>query len=192
MAAPKANNTPANPGVTRATLVSAIGLALLWWVLTEGARAWWVGLPLVAVASYIGIRLSPARADTPRLRLHALPRFALFFLLQSLQAGFDVARRTLRVKPDIHPGTLHYSTTLPPGGARQFFATSVGLFPGTLCTDFSADDNLMIFHVLDTDVDIAADCRRLEREIERLFGLTPAVAKPSDTNNELGNNHADT
>lgn len=157
-------------------LVPLVLSTLVWWVLTEAAQAWVVGVPVILASAWCAVRLQHTDSGTaPTHRLHwlAVPRFALFFLWQSLNAGLDVAKRTLKPVPDINPGTLYYYTSLPHGTARYFFGAIVGLFPGTLCTEFSNDSDQLVLHVLDTDVDIALDCRRLEREIEHLFKLTP-------------------
>ena len=170
-------------------LVPLVLSTLLWWVLTEAAQAWVVGVPVILLSSWVAVRLQatqPGDSSRHPLRWLGMPRFAVFFLWQSLKAGLDVAQRTLKPVPDINPGTLYYHTSIPHGTARYFFGTIVGLFPGTLCTEFSEHDNQLVLHVLDTEVDIVLDCRRLEREIERLFGLTPTLPTPqqrAETNN---------
>ncbi|RUO29967.1 cation transporter [Aliidiomarina sedimenti] len=160
--------------------VSVLLTGSLWWILTEGAQAWWIGGPAVLLASYVATRLH--HPDSQRINWLQVPLFALFFLAQSLKAGVDVAVRTLRIRPAINPGTLYYRTSLPPGTARYLFGSIVGLFPGTLCTDFDHDQ--VILHVLDTNADIAMDCRRLERRIARLFSLPPAAIPPTSLNKE--------
>lgn len=147
---------------------------VLWWILTEGAQAWWVGLPAVLAAALLAQRLH--RPDTMAFKWRQVPLFFLFFVYQSVRAGVDVAAHTLRPTPRIHPGTLYYDTALPAGTVRYLFGAIVGLFPGTLCAEFR--QRQLVLHVLDTEVDVAISCRQLERRISRLFGLP--VASPID------------
>lgn len=146
---------------------------LLWWVLTEGAQAWIVGGPAILLATWVAVRLQNNLISGQSIKRHrlnwlAVPSFIGFFLLQSIKAGLDVARRTLSIPADINPGTTYYCTSLPAGSPRLLFGAIVGLFPGSLCTSFT-ENNELILHVLDTDADTAKDCRQLELHIARLF-----------------------
>lgn len=144
---------------------------LLWWILTEGAHAWVVGGPAILLATWVAVRLqNNLTSERPRLNWLAVPPFIVFFFIQSIKAGLDVARRTLSIPADINPGTTYYCTSLPAGSSRLLFGAILGLFPGSLCTAFT-ENNELVLHVLDTNADTAEDCRRLERHIARLFNM---------------------
>lgn len=141
--------------------------ALLWWALTDAAQAWYVGVPVIVLATCLALRLHPPRTAT--IVWWRLPVFIGFFLKQSLKAGFDVAWRTLRITPAVNPGTVRYLSCLPDGSARYFLGAVIGLFPGTLCTDFEGD--YLLIHTLDTNVDVTPVCSAVEQHIARLFGI---------------------
>ncbi|HSJ47834.1 MAG TPA: Na+/H+ antiporter subunit E [Gammaproteobacteria bacterium] len=141
---------------------------LLWWVITEGAGGWALGLPVIALAVGSSYLLQPRR------QLHLRPlgvlRFTGFFLVQSLRAGLDVALRALRPHMQLAPALLEYRLQLPAGPARVFLADTMSLLPGTLSTELRGD--CLCLHVLDARQSIEADLRHVEVRVADLFGLT--------------------
>ena len=143
-------------------------LALLWWVITEGAGGWYLGIPAILLALGTSYWLQPK--PIVRLRPAGLLRFAGFFLVQSLRAGVDVALRAFRPTMPLYPALQEYRLRLPAGPARVFLADTMSLLPGTLSTELH-DDRLGL-HVLDTRLPVEADLRRVEVRVADLFGLT--------------------
>lgn len=140
---------------------------VLWWMLTEGAQAWVVGVPVVIFCTWFSLRLIPAPAY--RLRWHYMPAFAWFFISNSILAGVDVARRTLHPRLKLNPGFCHFPTALPEGPPRYFFGAVISLLPGTLCSGF--DESGIVLHALDIDAHVEQSNRALERQVARLYGI---------------------
>ena len=63
---------------------------------------------------------------------------------------------------------VDYSLHLREGTARVFFANIVSLLPGTLSADIRGDT--LIVHVLDKNLPMFEQLRRLELAVARLFG----------------------
>ncbi|MFG1295345.1 Na+/H+ antiporter subunit E [Xanthobacter variabilis] len=119
----------------------------------------WVALGRVGIADLmagamvsvlcgeLSLRLLPpaARGTDPR----ALAVFVLHFLGRSVAAGVDVGLRVLRPSLPIAPGVLAADCGLAPGLARQAFAATASLQPGTL--PLGEEPDALLFHVLDMD-----------------------------------------
>lgn len=141
--------------------------ALLWWVLTAGAvDAWWIGVPVVAAAVYLSLRL---RVPNASMRLLPLLRFVPYFAWESLRGGIDVARHALRPRLTLRPAFVGYPLRLPQGPAQVFFANAASLLPGTLCTSLAA--HAVELHVLDDSLPIAQSLAELEQRIAEIFGI---------------------
>jgi multicomponent Na+:H+ antiporter subunit E len=144
----------------------ALLLALAWLGLNGGDhRSWLIGVPAVLAAAALGATL-PARHPL-RLRWRGLPRFALFFLHQSLRGAWDVARRVLHPRLPVKPGFLRFTTRLPPGPARHLFLNVVSLLPGTLSAGQEADQ--VTIHALDLHGGVEDELRDLEKRVGGLF-----------------------
>ncbi len=152
-------------------------LAILWFVLSDGAASG-VGFGVLAVLLALGAvhvaRPSRVhdRTEPVRLRWLAVPRFAVFFLGQSLLAGIDVARRTLSPSLPLDPAMRDVYLQLPPGPPRVLLVATLSLLPGSLGVDLH--DHQLTLHVLDQRADIEGDVREAERQVGALFGLTLA------------------
>lgn len=152
-------------------------LAILWFVLSDGVASG-VGFGLFAVLIALGAshaaRPSADREETAPPRLHwlAIPRFAVFFLGQSMLAGLDVARRTLSPSLPLDPAMRDVHIQLPPGPARVLLVATLSLLPGSLGVDLH--EQWLTLHVLDQRADIEGDVRKAERHVGALFGLTLA------------------
>lgn len=118
-----------------------------------------VGVLAAAAATWVSLRLLPPARGRVRLTglLLLLPRF----LWQSLVAGFDVARRALAPRLDLHPGFVEYRTQLQPGTARSAFELISSLMPGTVPSDEGAHH--IEFHCLDTRAPVADQLAAEER-----------------------------
>ena len=147
-------------------LSTVLALALIWWVITDGALSSWIlGVPVLAMAVWASLRLN-ASSDA-QISLSGLLRFLPFFLWESLRGGVDVARRTLAPALHVEPDFIRYRSRLPSQAARAFFANCVSLLPGTLVADIK--DEWLEVHVLNSDSDAEGDLRRLEQVVARVF-----------------------
>ncbi len=152
-------------------------LAILWFVLSDGAASG-VGFGLLAILLTLAaahVAWPPRDREGPaplRLRWLAVPRFAAFFLGQSLLAGIDVARRTLSPSLPLDPAMRDVHLQLPPGPPRVLLVATLSLLPGSLGVDLH--DHQLTLHVLDQRADIEGDVREAERRVGALFGLTLA------------------
>lgn len=122
-----------------------------------------IGAPAILFAAVISIRLVP---PTPMNAMRLL-RFLPLFLLRSLLAAFDVARRTFALRLPIAPAEITYDMSLPAGAPRVVFMNTVSLLPGTLSA--ALENDRLTVHVLDRAMDHAAELARLERTIARIF-----------------------
>jgi multicomponent Na+:H+ antiporter subunit E len=111
-----------------------------------------IGLAACALALWISLSLLPPTTNRPRLL--PLARLNLRFLICSIIAGVDVARRALLPRLDLRPGFVVVPFALPPGVARNVFLIYSSLQPGTLPT--SAEGEMLQVHGLDILQPIAA------------------------------------
>ena len=142
-------------------------LGALWLVLT-GAQtgAVWFGLPVVAAATWVSLRLMPPGPGG--VRLGALAAMFPGFLLRSLLGGIDVATRVVRPSMPIRPGWRALPTCLPGEGARAALGGDLSLLPGTLAA--GDRDGVMLVHCLDLGQDIEGAFRAEESRIAGALG----------------------
>lgn len=141
---------------------------VLWWVLSEGdSSSWLFGVPFAVLASWASLRLTPQRGW--RIRPLGVLRFAAFFAYHSVAGGVDVALRALRPSMPLVPGFVTYPVRLGTDSARVLLADTVSLLPGTLSSGFEGDS--LVLHVLDCDLPVFEDVRRVEERIASALGL---------------------
>ena len=147
-------------------ILRALWLALLWWMLTDGAvDSWPIGVPVVLLALYVSVKLMPAASWS----LTGIARFVPFFLWHSLRGGVDVAGRALRPQLPISPALIDWPWQLPPGLPRVLMANTVSLLPGTLSAELN--DRFLRVHVLDDSGSYPAELRAIEARVAGLLGL---------------------
>ena len=143
----------------------AVVFAGLWWTLTEGAvDSWLVGIPTVIAATVASSLLSTAPGR--RWRLVGAIQFVVFFAVESLRAGVDVARRAVTL--DIEPQIITYESSIESEVALTLFCGFVTSLPGTLTTEM--DDGILHVHTLDSRRPVVAELRRLEHHIAAMLG----------------------
>lgn len=120
------------------------------------------GLIATVVATTMSLGLLPPAAG--ELRLGALLVFAPHFLIQSLLAGIDVARRALDPRLPLKTGIVVYRVGFPRGMARNQFAVITSLLPGTLPVDETEDG--LIYHCLDITQPIVDQLADEERRLQ--------------------------
>lgn len=153
-----------------AFLIRTVVLAGIWWVLTENRGGWGFGVPAAVAVACLSLLLTPPA--THALRVYHLPGFVLFFLVQSLRAGWDVAVRTISPSLPLQPAILSVPLMLPAGAPTWWLMLVVSLLPGTLSTHLNG--RTLELHCLDEGLDVVADIREAERRLALLFGQVPS------------------
>lgn len=155
-----------------------LGIVLvLWWALSDGRVPEGPGLAVAVVtvgaatAAAVALRLPGAR----RPRLRALPRFAGFFLWQSLSGGVDVARRALAPRGAVAPAIIEVDPLLPAGTARAVYMEVVSVMPGTLVVEEVTAGGALRVHALAADMPVEQALEGVRREVGLLFGLDDAT-----------------
>lgn len=142
----------------------------LWWAVSEGSMTgWYLAVPVVLSAAGVSLWLQPPGSGAPRLR--ALPSFCVWFMSRSVAGGVDVARRALRPRLDVAPGTVDVPVWLPAGLPRVTLADAVSLLPGTLAVE-PLEGGLRL-HVLDVAAPVTEQVAALESRIGDVYGLAP-------------------
>ncbi|MEE4146505.1 MAG: Na+/H+ antiporter subunit E [Halieaceae bacterium] len=150
---------------------------LLWWLLSAGdSGSWIVGAPAVLLATWASVSLA---TELPlRVSLSGLARYLLFFVVESIRGGVDVARRVLLPGRPVDPYFFHYRTAIDGGLPRSLLLYTVSLLPGTLAVD-SEDDPLTV-HALSRDMAALQSIRACERRVAAVFNrsLEKAGSQP--------------
>lgn len=147
---------------------TALVLALIWAVLTNGRLdAWIFGIPAVLAGAAIGLMLP----DSARWRMspQGAVVFAIWFAVQSVRGAVDVAGRAFAPRMPLRPGFRRYPLRFPPGAPRVMFVNTISLLPGTLSAEIAGEE--LIVHMLDTRADLASELSALEARIAALFVL---------------------
>ena len=164
------------PDSLQAFSFRALALLLLWWMLS-GGEGWLFGVTAAALAAALSLRLTPPAVH--RLRVRRIPAFVAFFLLQSLRAGWDVARRTVHPALPLDPALLSLAPRLPDGAPSWWLMLVISLLPGTLSVQRRGAT--LEIHCLDAGLDVEADMRHAEAQVARLFGgdIGPEATAPA-------------
>ncbi|MFP5506741.1 MAG: Na+/H+ antiporter subunit E [Gammaproteobacteria bacterium] len=153
----------------RAVLWRSALFAVLWWALTGGdLDSWGVGGVSIAFATAASIYLLPP-VDTYVSRIGLL-RFLVFFIVQSLRGGIQVAGFALRPRIGLRPGFHEIDLRLPEGIGRVLLANTLSLLPGTLSVELQG--NRLCLHVLDERAPTETEVRTAETRLAHLLGLT--------------------
>lgn len=153
----------------RAALWRGALFALLWWALSGGRPgSWGVGGVIVALSTAASLRLLPP-VDTGISRIGLL-RFLVFFIVQSLRSGVQVAGFALRPRMRLRPGIHEIALRLPEGAGRLLLANTMSLLPGTLSVELR--DNRLCLHVLDERAPTETEVRTAEARLAHLLRLT--------------------
>lgn len=153
----------------RAVLWRSALFAVLWWALTGGnLDSWGVGVVSVALATAASLHLLPP-VNTYVSRIGLL-RFLVFFIVQSLRGGAQVAGFALRPRMGLRPGFHEIDLRLPDGIGRMLLANTMSLLPGTLSVELQG--NRLYLHVLDERAPTETEVRTAETRLAHLLGLT--------------------
>jgi multicomponent Na+:H+ antiporter subunit E len=150
-----------------AALGRAAWLFVLWVVLIGTAPAdLAAGIVPALLAAWASVRLLPPGES--RVRLSALPGYAVRFVRQSVVAGWDVARRVFAPAPAPRTGFIEYTPAIQSPTAREAFASVTALLPGTVPA--GEDGAAITYHCLDTAQPVAESLRADEAAFARLLG----------------------
>lgn len=155
-----------------AALRRTLGFALVWFAFAGAPAAGTAagdvaaGVLAIAAAVVLSLRLLPP-VSTPSLP--GTLRFAVRFLVQSLRAGLDVARRAFDPSLPLQPGFVEHPTALAPGTRRNALVAVLSLQPGTLPVPDAAGDALRI-HCLDEREPIQAQLAADEAAFRAMAG----------------------
>lgn len=149
----------------RTALARAALFLALWLVLLPSLKAGDLALGILAtvIATRVSLKLLPPAAGG--LRFSVLLSLLPHFLWESLRGGIDVARRALAPRLPLHPGFVDCPLSLPPGFARNTFATITSLMPGS--TPAGERDGVLVYHCLDTTQPVVEQLRAEERLFSR-------------------------
>ncbi|MDA9410495.1 multisubunit Na+/H+ antiporter subunit MnhE [Bradyrhizobium sp. CCBAU 45384] len=140
-------------------------LFLCLWLVLAGAALDDVPAAAIAVAAATWTSLRLLAPGNSRLSPGALCRLMLLFLVHSVVAGADVARRALDPRLPLRPGFVAFPTGLPPGPRRNVFATLTSLLPGTVP---AGEENAQIlYHCLDVEQPVMAELAAEEDALVR-------------------------
>jgi multicomponent Na+:H+ antiporter subunit E len=145
---------------TRFAMFLAAWLVLTGWSWADAAA----GLAAAACATAVSLAVAPGRV---RLSPGGLLAFAGRFLVQSLAAGIDVARRAFAADVPLRTGFVEHRTAIPPGTAREALAAAMSLQPGTLPVRKAGD--VLTIHCLDTGRPVAAQLAEDEASFRGVF-----------------------
>lgn len=122
-------------------------LFALWLVLLPSGKPFdlLLGAVTAVCATWVSVRLLPR--GSARLRPLALLAYVPHFMLYSVRAALDVARRAFARDMRLRPGYVDYRTEFEPGFSRNTFATITSLMPGSVPCGGRAD--VIEYHALD-------------------------------------------
>lgn len=158
------------PGAPRENRSLPVRLALFFglWLVIAGwnAKDLPVGLIAAGGAAWVSLFLLPPGG----VQRQIFPLVALFarLLRGSVVAGFDVARRALSPRLDLHPGLVACPVALPDGAVRSAFCLLQSLQPGTLPT--GSEDGTAFVHGLDLSQPIAENFEAEEHLFKKALG----------------------
>jgi multicomponent Na+:H+ antiporter subunit E len=145
--------------ITRLLVFSA-----LWLLLAGGAmNSLIVGVVFIVAASLLSLYLLPPQRHAMRSFKGSTKvlSFVCYFSVQSLRAGWDIAKLALMPGSKTAPGFVKYRSELMNDSQIFTFMQVLNLLPGTVCAGREGSE--IIIHVLDnpsfsqSDVD---DCQR--------------------------------
>jgi multicomponent Na+:H+ antiporter subunit E len=150
------------PMSRRATaLWRGAGFLLLWMLLMQSGKPAdvAVGLLTCVAATMASLRLLPPAAG--RVQFARLLSLLPHLLWESAVAGVDVARRAFHPRVPLQPGFVACPLSLPPGFARNSFATITSLLPGSVAS--GEDDSGVVYHCIDDSAPVVEQLWKEER-----------------------------
>ena len=141
---------------------------LFFWLALSGTEAWLAGLAVSVAGAALSAWVATI-VPRPMAPLRVLP-FALYFVVESMRGGLDVAWRALHPSLPIQPQFQRFSLALPQGQPRTLMVSVLSLMPGTLSAELEDDGETLVVHAL-TDSAMES-VEQLQGRIRWLFGLS--------------------
>ncbi len=140
---------------------------VLMWLALAGLEGWPVGLVTALAGAALSAWLATVKPrPVPPLRV---PSFALFFVIESMRGGLDVAWRALHPALPIEPQFHRFELRLPEGQPRTLMVSVLSLMPGTLSAELEGGGDVLVVHALTPGA--MASVVLLQARIRRLFAL---------------------
>jgi multicomponent Na+:H+ antiporter subunit E len=163
-------DTPSTPSAEpRSSLATAMGRGtayfVLWLLLIQSGKPadLAIGALTSVVATFVSLRLMPPSCGS--LRFGKLVALLPHFTWESVRAGMDVAGRALSPRMPLNPGFVTCPLSMPPGFARNTFATITSLLPGSVPAD--EDEGVLVYHCLDDTAPVVEQLWKEERLLAR-------------------------
>lgn len=150
-----------------ATLQLAVFLGLLWLGLFGGEELI-AGALAVAVTTWVARAVVPLRSAP--CSFTGLAQLIVYFLVQSLAGGIDVARRAFHPRCPLTRGMWRYQVRLAEGQGRMLFIGCVGIIPGTVGRRLDGD-TLWVHSIAG---DPQQQLMALEQRVGQLYGISLA------------------
>lgn len=148
-----------------AWFVQVYVVLMLIWVALNGWSGFWVALAAAAAGATVGTYF--ARGQPYPWRPLKWLAFTIFFVIESVRGGVDVAARALRPTLRIDPLFEPHPITIPPGLPTTLLTSFISLLPGTLSVRLRERDHELIVHALTPGS--MASVTRLERVLAWIF-----------------------
>lgn len=156
----------------RSWMIRISVLAALWWVLTSGnSGSWIIGAPVVLLAAYLSMALRSASVF--KVSALGLCQYLVFFVVESIRGGVDVARRAFLPGQHVNPHFLSYRTGLPSGLPRDILVNTLSLLPGTITANIEED--LLTLHALAYDMEPLESVKTCEQRVAALFSAAQPI-----------------
>jgi multicomponent Na+:H+ antiporter subunit E len=155
--------------------VTAIILSAFWLLLTEGEiTSLIVGVFFVALAIFASYRLAQGTEKTavsPQIKIGQVPKFVLFFLVNSVKGGLATAKIAFSPIQSITPNFVHYPImSLKKGPSTHLFMNLISLLPGSVSV--VREPSGVLVHVLNTGADTISELQKCEVAVCNLFGIS--------------------
>lgn len=142
-----------------------------------------LGALSIAITVWASIKIGAVDSEGHPLELLTRsPRYALWLLIEMVQANIAVVRQILTRKLP-SPGIQHFDTTGLDDLGRVIYANSVTLTPGTLTIDIS--DDCLVVHALDKNSLADMEAGNMHRQVKNLMGGDRQQSFSSPINKEL-------
>lgn len=126
-----------------------------------------IALAATLLATWASMRLWPPGPKAPRIG--AMLGLIWRFLVQSVLAGVDIARRVFDPRLPLKPGFLAFPGRIRTQPRLGVFATLSSATPGTMAAGRNADGHL-VYHCLDTRLPVVDGLAEDERQLLRVLG----------------------
>ncbi len=159
---------------TSAVLTRGGAFFLLWMVLMQSAKPADLAFgALVTVgATWASLHLLDPAAG--RLRYGRLLALLPHFVWESVRAGIDVARRVFDPRLPLNTGFVAVPLALPPGLARNTYATFTSLLPGSVPS--GETEAGIVYHCLDISQPVVEQLHEEERRLAEVIFVAPRDA----------------